>query len=102
MQNECLVEKTRSGLETALSTVREVRQQIEQEGRASVQTLVSILSVRNMAQTCELVIAACLNRKETRSAHYRLDHPDTDASLAHSYVVRRSANGKPGFERFVY
>jgi fumarate reductase (CoM/CoB) subunit A len=82
--------------------VREVRQQIEQEGRANLQTLVSTLSVRNMAQACELVICACLNRNETRSAHYRLDHPQTDASLSHSFVVRRSAQGQPAFERFVY
>jgi fumarate reductase (CoM/CoB) subunit A len=48
------------------------------------------------------VIAACLNRQETRSAHYRLDHPQTDASLVHSFVVTRSAQGQPAFERFVY
>jgi fumarate reductase (CoM/CoB) subunit A len=102
MQNECLVEKTRTGLESALSTVREVRQEIEQSGRATAQTLVSTLSVRNMAQTSELVIAACLNRQETRSAHYRLDHPQTDASLDHSFVVTRSAQGQAAFERFVY
>jgi fumarate reductase (CoM/CoB) subunit A len=102
MQNECLVEKTRTGLESALSTVREVRQEIEQSGRATAQTLVSTLSVRNMAQTSELVIAARLNRQETRSAHYRLDHPQTDASLVHSFVVTRSAQGQPAFERFVY
>ncbi len=102
MQSECLVEKTRAGMESALATVREVRRQVEEEGRATLQTLVATLSVRNMAQACELVIAACLNRNETRSAHYRLDHPQTDAALAHSFVVRRAGDGQPAFERFVY
>ena len=64
--------------------------------------MVTALSVRNMAQASELVLGACLNRNETRSAHYRLDHPATDASLAHSFLVRRGEDGQPAFERFVY
>ena len=102
MQSECLVEKTQSGLSSALSTVREVRRQIEQDGRATLETLVPTLSVRNMAQACELVLSACMNRRETRSAHYRLDHPRTETSLAHSFRVRRGSDGQPTFERFDY
>jgi succinate dehydrogenase/fumarate reductase flavoprotein subunit len=102
MQGECLVEKTADGLRAALETVRQVRAEMETDTRASLETLVSALSLRNMAQASELVLGACLNRNETRSAHYRLDHPQTDNSLAHSFVVRRAANGQPAFERFDY
>jgi len=63
---------------------------------------VETLGVRNMAQASELVLSACLNRKETRSAHYRLDHPHTEASQVHSYVVRRTAQGQPAFARHDY
>lgn len=102
MQGECLVEKTADGLHAALKTVRDVRAELETDARASLETLVSTLSVRNMAQASELVLGACLNRNETRSAHYRLDHPNTETSLAHSFLVRRGANGQPAFARFDY
>lgn len=102
MQGECLVEKTGDGLRSALTTVREVRAEMETDARASLDTLVSALSVRNMAQASELVLGACLNRTETRSAHYRLDYPQTQAALAHSYLVRRAADGQPAFERLDY
>jgi fumarate reductase (CoM/CoB) subunit A len=102
MQSECLVEKTGTGLLSALDTVRRVRAELESDGRAGPDTLVEAVSVRNMAQASELVLSACLNRKETRSAHYRLDHPHTEAALVHSFVVRRSADGRPAFSRHDY
>lgn len=102
MQSECLVEKTADGLRAALKTVREVRAELEADAGANLETLVAALSVRNMAQASELVLGACLNRNETRSAHYRLDHPTTEPSMAHSFLVRRDAEGHPAFERFDY
>jgi fumarate reductase (CoM/CoB) subunit A len=102
MQRECLVEKTGEGLHSALQAVRNVRAEMETDARATRETLVAALSVRNMAQASELVLAACINRTETRSAHYRLDHPRTEMSLAHSYLVRKAADEMPLFERFDY
>lgn len=102
MQRECLVEKTGKGLRQAIDTVRGVRAEIEQSGSASPATLMEALSVRNMAQTSELLLSACLNRQETRSAHYRLDHPHTEASLTHSYTVRSDKKGLSRFERLDY
>lgn len=102
MQGECLVEKTGDGLREALKTVREVRAEMETDARASLDTLVATLSVRNMAQASELVLGACLNRNETRSAHYRLDHPHTESAMAHSVVVRRGNDGLPAFQRLDY
>ena len=51
---------------------------------------------RNLAQASELVLLACLNRRETRSAHYRLDCPARDdANWAHSVTVRRDGDRGP-------
>jgi fumarate reductase (CoM/CoB) subunit A len=94
MQRNCLVEKTAEGLNAALATVIEVKSELERNLALTPETLVDGLSVRNLAQASELVLRACLNRKETRSAHYRLDYPKRDdAAYLHSYVMRRDGDG---------
>ena len=93
MQRHCLVEKTAAGLEAALALAREVKRETAAPV-LSPETLVAGLSTRNMAQACELVLLACLNRRETRSAHYRLDCPARDdANWAHSVTLRRDGDG---------
>ena len=94
MQRHCLVEKTAEGLNAALATVLGVKAELERNLALTPETLVEGLSVRNLAQASELVLRACLNRKETRSAHYRLDYPKRDdAAYLHSYVMRRDGDG---------
>ena len=94
MQRNCLVEKTASGLHAALATVSEASRELEFGLALNPDTLVDGLSVRNLAQTSELVLRACLNRKETRSAHYRLDYPDRDdAAYLRSFVLRKDGDG---------
>jgi len=94
MQRHCLVEKTAAGLNAALATVIEVKGELERNLALTPETLVDGLSVRNLAQASELVLRACLNRRETRSAHYRLDYPKRDdAAYLHSYVMRRDGDG---------
>ncbi|OWT54757.1 FAD-binding protein [Candidimonas nitroreducens] len=101
MQQHCLVEKTGEGLCTALATMRAVQDHIAAGMGVGPDTLMDVLSVRNMAQASELVLRACLNREETRGAHYRLDHLDTDPGLAHSYTLRRGEAG-PTITRLDY
>jgi succinate dehydrogenase/fumarate reductase flavoprotein subunit len=40
--------------------------------------LESALSVRNLALLGRILAIAALHRTESRGAHFRLDHPDTD------------------------
>jgi succinate dehydrogenase/fumarate reductase flavoprotein subunit len=40
--------------------------------------LESALSVRNLALLGRLLATAALRREESRGAHYRVDHPETD------------------------
>jgi succinate dehydrogenase/fumarate reductase flavoprotein subunit len=40
------------------------------------------------------VAVTCLNRRESRSGHYRVDHQDTDNErYRKSFIVKRGANG---------
>lgn len=94
MQRHCLVEKTADGLNAALAMVIEVKNELERKLALTPDALVDGLSVRNLAQASELVLCACLQRQETRSAHYRLDYPKRDdAAYLRSYVMRREGDG---------
>jgi fumarate reductase (CoM/CoB) subunit A len=94
MQRHCLVEKDSAGLSETLATVNEARAELETAMAVTPETLVEGLGVRNMAQACEIVLAACLNREETRSSHNRVDFPErNDARFGGSFVVSRSDDG---------
>ena len=101
MQRNCLCEKTADGLNAALHIAQQTQAELSQDLGATPETLMDALSLRNMAAASELVLRACLNREETRSAHYRLDHPKADSALAHSFVMKRSDAGAQ-FGKHVY
>ena len=46
-----------------------------------------------------LIAAAALAREESRGAHQRIDHPDTDPALDHMHTLVDSG-GEPRFERW--
>jgi L-aspartate oxidase len=46
-----------------------------------------------------LIGAACLAREESRGAHQRLDHPDTDRALDHMHTLVE-ADARPSFEQW--
>lgn len=94
MQRNCLVEKTAAGLNAALETVLAVKTELDENPALTCDTLVHGLSARNLAQASELVLRACINREETRSAHYRLDHPARDDDhYMRSFIMKRVHNG---------
>lgn len=94
MQRNCLVEKTATGLNSALETVLGVRNELDQHLGLTAGTLVDGLGLRNLAQVSELVLRTCLNRKETRNAHYRVDYPvRDDENYLHSVVLKREGDG---------
>ncbi|MBV8093450.1 MAG: FAD-binding protein [Acetobacteraceae bacterium] len=103
MQRHCLVEKSESGLRRALATVRDVRDALDVGCGATPDTLSTVLSVRNLALASELVLRACLHRHETRSAHYRVDFPETDDSrFKHSLVLRREGEDGVAIREHAY
>lgn len=102
MQKNCLVEKTARGLNEALEVVLSVKAELDAGLALGPDTVIEGLSLRNLAQSSELVLRACLHRTETRSAHYRLDYPHKDdAAHLHSYVLRR-AGAHVAFEPLRY
>lgn len=77
MQRHCLVEKTEAGLNSALQAIQMAQSELK-EVRLTPETLLRGLGLRNMADASEVVLRACLERRETRSGHFRSDHPQTD------------------------
>lgn len=96
MQRECLVEKTAEGLAATREIARDLRKDLDQSLSATPETLIEALGIRNLAQSAELVLTACLDREETRSGHLRTDFPNTDnARFGHSFTYRCGEMGEP-------
>jgi fumarate reductase flavoprotein subunit len=61
--------------------------------------IVALLELENLLDVGEAIIHSALNRRESRGAHQRTDHParDDDRFLAHS-LARRAPDGAPRIE----
>jgi fumarate reductase (CoM/CoB) subunit A len=93
MQRHCLVEKSGPNLEAALNKVLGIKKELNSNLALTPETLTEGLGARNLAQVSELVLRGCLNRKETRSGHYRIDFPETnDENYRRSFVSRRNGD----------
>ena len=75
---------------------------LDQKARTSAKVrgeeLESALSVRNLALLGRILATAALARTESRGAHFRLDHPDTDEQRWR--VVTRLESGRHGALEF--
>jgi len=60
--------------------------------------LLRCLEVRNIMDLAEVHIQGCLERKETRGSHIRLDYPETDPSRDNMLTFQRLENGNPILE----
>ena len=60
--------------------------------------LMRCLEARNIMDLAELHIKACLERKETRGNHIRLDYPEKDPSRDNMLTYQRLEDGKPVLE----
>ncbi|MGF6936143.1 succinate dehydrogenase/fumarate reductase flavoprotein subunit [Paraburkholderia sp. UCT70] len=90
MQAHCLVEKTESGLNIALAAAREARAQFAAGGAATPPQVIDALTIDNMATTAEVILQACIERRESRSSHYRTDFPQRDdARFGHASTITR-------------
>ncbi len=95
MQSQVLVEKDATGLQQALGTAQRLEAAVAQGGGADATSLAPVLALQNMGTTAALIVQACLQRRETRSGHYRTDHPlRDDAGFGHAVVLQRSAQGE--------
>ena len=83
MDREVAVFRTGSGLETALSKVRELKQrvsdiQVRDHGRIYNTDLLSALEAENLLDLAEVIVTGALARTESRGAHSRRDFTKRD------------------------
>lgn len=103
MQRHALVEKSAEGLNAALGVARRIEAQWAVGGGATVRTLHEALTLQNMATSAQIILEACLARRETRSGHLRTDFPDRDdADFGHAFVQRRGSDGRSTFTPLAY
>lgn len=94
MQRHALVEKDEAGMTRALDVVQDVNAALAQGGGAVVASLPDILTLDNMATTAHIILHACQARRESRSGHYRTDHPERDdARFGTAWAMRREDGG---------
>jgi len=60
--------------------------------------LMRCLEVRNIMDLAGVHIQACMERKETRGDHIRIDYPDADPSRLAMLTYQRMEDGKPVIE----
>lgn len=90
------VRRTEKGLKLALETLRALARQEPTLAAGDLHGLMRVHEAKNIRQNAEIMAAASLARRETRtgSAHWRLDYPKTDDANWRKFVlVERGADG---------
>ena len=83
MDSQVAVFRTGSGLEAALSKIKELKQrlpdvQVKDHGRIYNTDLLSALEADNLLDLAEVIVTGALARTESRGAHSRRDFPKRD------------------------
>ncbi len=82
--------REQDGLLVARRKVEELRSLVLRLGNERQLSSMQAAETANMLQVAELVIAAALERRESRGSHWRLDYQLTDQRLAgHHYAFQR-------------
>lgn len=103
MQRHALVEKNEAGLAEALGIARDIEHKLASGGGATPATLQDVLTLQNMATTASIILQACLERRETRSGHFRTDHlAQNDKEFGHAFIQIRGSDGFSRFKPLVY
>jgi L-aspartate oxidase len=94
------LQRDRQGLLEAMHQLHSLRNRVLENGSAkqNKQNIAAEwLETVNMLKVAELVIAAALQRRESRGSHWRLDHPTLDHTLTgHHYAFQPMLIGSAG------
>lgn len=93
MQRHALVEKSDAGLGRAQEVAQGISSSLAAGGNARSATLAEALTLENMATTAHVILHACRARRESRSGHYRTDHPERDDARYGTAWAMRSEGG---------
>lgn len=95
MTDGALIVRSDGGLRQAKNQLGALREEIE-AGRfavGSVAGMVDLSEASNMLETGTMMVAAAMERKETRGSHYREDFPAIDPRMAQPLLIRQGSNG---------
>ena len=89
------VRRTRKGLDLAAKTLADLASREPDIKADNLHGLARTEEAKNIRQSAEIMTHASLSRPETRtgSAHWRLDHPDSDENWTKMIVVEKGADG---------
>jgi succinate dehydrogenase/fumarate reductase flavoprotein subunit len=76
------LQRERKGLLEATRQLHNVRASVLSNGSTHQNNVIEWRETVNMLKVAELVIAAALQRRESRGSHSRLDYPDLEDMLA--------------------
>ena len=90
--------RSEESLTEALARLREMQSRDLAEvalapGEAHNATVEDWFELRSALMTAESIALAALNRRESRGAHQRLDHTETDRTYEKNQVISLSGNG---------
>jgi len=93
MWDEVGISRTTKGLQRARSCIRQLREDLN---RSHPDSTISpeLLAVRNALTVASLVVASALTRRESRGAHFNLDHPRANPG-ARPTVLTPAVRGSP-------
>jgi succinate dehydrogenase flavoprotein subunit len=90
MDTSAYVFRTEEGLSEGLKKIRALKaaswQRIDDKAKEYNTNFINVLELDSMLRTAEIVLLGCLNRRESRGAHSRIDYPTRDDTnfLKHS------------------
>jgi succinate dehydrogenase/fumarate reductase flavoprotein subunit len=91
------LQRTKASLEAALERIAEFKAALPTleltPGTVFNTTIEDWFDLRSSVEIAEVVARAALNRNESRGAHQRLDHPETEASFEKNQLVRQADGG---------
>ena len=85
------LQRDRQGLLEATRHLHKLRISTLKNGAAGQKNIVEWLEAVNMLKVAELVIAAAIQRRESRGSHSRLDYPDLNEMLTGRHYVFQPA-----------
>ena len=101
MDKHCAVFRDEKGLETALETVRRLREEaktvsVDDKGSVFNQDVLGALELQFMLDNAECIVTGAIERKESRGAQFRTDFPErNDDEWIKHIVLTAGEDGAP-------